>query len=73
VNVEQHAWRELSARLVELPGVEWLGLATGPFDVVLLVRAADMATLRDVVLFRLQSMPEVRATQTVFLLDELSR
>ncbi len=45
-------------------------LTTGGFDFALLVRVADVETLRDVVLDRLQAMPEVRSTQTVFVLDE---
>ena len=44
--------------------------ATGTFDFSLLVRVPDMQTLRDVVLERLQAMPEVRSTQTAFVLDE---
>ena len=32
-----------------------------------------METLRDVVLERLQSMPEIRSTQTSFVLEELRR
>jgi DNA-binding Lrp family transcriptional regulator len=70
VDIEQHAWRNLAARLLELPGVEYVGFTTGGFDLVLLVRAADMETLRDVVLERLQSMPEIRSTQTSFVLEE---
>jgi DNA-binding Lrp family transcriptional regulator len=73
VDIEQHTWRELSARILALPGVEYVGLTTGTFDLVLVVRAPDMETLRDVVLERLQSMPDVRSTQTSFVLDELRR
>ena len=70
VDIEQHEWRNLADRLLELPGVEYVGFTTGAFDLVLLVRAADMETLRDVVLERLQSMPEIRSTQTSFVLEE---
>jgi DNA-binding Lrp family transcriptional regulator len=73
VDIEQHAWRELAERLVHLPGVEYVGFCTGTADVVLLVRAPDMEHLRDVVLEKLQSMPEVRSTQTSFVLQELQR
>ena len=48
-----------------------LDRAFGTFDLVLLVRAPDMETLRDVVLDRLQAMPEIRTTQTSFVLEEL--
>ena len=70
VNVEQHAWREARAKLQQLPGLHHLALTTGGFDFALLVRVPDVETLRDVVLDRLQGMPEVRSTQTVFVLDE---
>ena len=37
VNVRQGSWRDLRSQLSSLPGVEWLGVATGRFDFVLLV------------------------------------
>jgi len=70
VDIEQHSWREMGERILEVPGVEYLGFTTGTFDLILLVRAPDMETLRDVVLYRLQSFPEVRSTQTSFVLEE---
>jgi DNA-binding Lrp family transcriptional regulator len=69
-DIDQHKWRDLAGRLMELPGLEYLGFTTGTFDLVLLVRAPDMETLRDVVLDRLQSMPEIRSTQSSFVLVE---
>ncbi|CAN5579284.1 Lrp/AsnC family transcriptional regulator [soil metagenome] len=62
VNVRQGRWRDLQQDLSALPGVEWVGVATGPFDFVLLTRAEDLVHLRDVVL---------RGLQTIVLLDEL--
>jgi Lrp/AsnC family leucine-responsive transcriptional regulator len=70
VSVMQHAWRGVGDRLRTLPGVEWLALSTGSFDYVLLVRAPDIAHLRDVVLEGLQNIPEIQSTQTMLLLDE---
>jgi DNA-binding Lrp family transcriptional regulator len=70
VNVEQHSWREARAKLRQLPGLHHLALTTGGFDFALLVRVPDVETLLDVVLDGLQGMPEVRSTQTVFVLDE---
>lgn len=70
VSVVQHAWRDVGERLRRLPGVEWLALSTGSFDYVLLVRAPDIDHLRDVILDDLQSIPEVRSSQTLVLLDE---
>jgi DNA-binding Lrp family transcriptional regulator len=70
VNVEQHSWREARAKLQQLPGLHHLAVTTCGFDFALLVRVPDVETLRDVVLEGLQGMPEVRSTQTVFVLDE---
>lgn len=70
INVEQGAWPTARDKISRLPGVEYVALTSGEFDFVLLVRAPDIAALRDVVLHRLQGMPEVRSTETIFILDE---
>jgi DNA-binding Lrp family transcriptional regulator len=70
VNVEQHSWREARDELLHLPGIEYVALTSGGFDFVVLVRMPDIDALRDVVLVRLQGMPQIRSTQTIFILDE---
>ncbi len=70
VNVRQGAWRDLQAQLCALPGVEWVGVAAGAFDFMLLVRADSLDHLRDVALSELQRIDGVRSAQTVVLLDE---
>ena len=70
VNVAQESWREAQTDLAAISGVEWVGLATGPFDIVLRIRCADLDELRDVVLVRLHAVPSVVSAQTVVLLDE---
>lgn len=70
VNVEQGQWRAAQTHLAALPAVEWVGLATGEFDIVLLVRCDDLHHLRDVVLVDLHAVPAVTSAQTVVLLDE---
>lgn len=73
VNVEQHAWRAARDELLHLPGLEYVALTSGGFDFVVLVRVPDIDALRDVVLVRLQGMPQIRSTQTIFVLDEQRR
>jgi DNA-binding Lrp family transcriptional regulator len=73
VNVEQGSWPTTRDKVSRLPGVEYVAMTSGEFDFVVLVRMPDLAALRDVVLYRLQSMPEVRATHTIFVLDEERR
>ena len=70
VNADQAEWRQLQGELAALPHVEWVALATGPFDFVLLVRCEDLNQLRDVVLVGLHALAAVRTAQTVVLLDE---
>jgi DNA-binding Lrp family transcriptional regulator len=73
VNVRQGLWRDLRESLRALPGVEWLGVATGRFDFVLLVRSDSLEHLRDVALHELQQLEGIRSAETVVLLDELDQ
>jgi len=73
VNVRQGLWRDLRDELSALPGVQWLGVATGRFDFVLLVRADSLEHLRDVALYELQQIEGVRSAETVVLLDEIDQ
>jgi DNA-binding Lrp family transcriptional regulator len=70
VNIDQHSWQTLRREWQTLPGLEYLAFTSGGFDVVMVVRVADVVALRDVVLVRLQGSPHVRSTQTIFILDE---
>ncbi len=70
ITVAQSDWRDLKAEVTGLPHVEWLGLTTGSFDFVVLVRARDLAELRDVVLERLLSLEGIKNAQTIVVLDE---
>jgi DNA-binding Lrp family transcriptional regulator len=69
----QPAWRSLREQLLRMPEIEFCAFTTGEYDALILVRVPDVETLRDVILERLQSMPAVRATQTIFVLDEVVR
>lgn len=70
LRVQQRGWRTVSDALAGIPDVEDVSLVSGDVDIVLLVRTADVQSLRDLVLDRLQAMPEVLATSTLFVLDE---
>lgn len=70
VNVDQANWAEVRDEIQALPGIEYLAFTSGSFDMVLLVRVADIHALRDVVLVRLHGIPHVRTTHTIFVLDE---
>jgi DNA-binding Lrp family transcriptional regulator len=73
LKITQHSWKTVGRQVLSIPEVDHATLLSGEHDIMLLVRTRDAASLRDVVLTRLQNMPEVASTQTVLIFDELSR
>jgi DNA-binding Lrp family transcriptional regulator len=71
LKVAQQSWKTLRSRVLAIADVEHAALVSGEYDIVLLVRTRDVGTLRDLVLTRLQEMPEVLSTQTVLIFDDL--
>lgn len=70
LTIQHNSWHEVRAALVEVPGVDHISLCSGEVDVLVLVRAADNATLRDLVLEVIRGIPGVLTTQTTIVLDE---
>ncbi len=73
LDIEQHEWQSLRSELIAVPGVEYLAMCAGRFDLMLLARATDIAELRDVLLGRIQRIAGVRSSETVVVLDEVRR
>lgn len=71
LKISQHSWKAVRQRVLEIPEVWHGALVSGDYDLVLLVRAPDAHSLRDLVLSRLQTMPDVTSSHTVLILDEL--
>jgi len=71
LRIAQQSWKSVRQRISTIPEVEHAALISGDDDLALLVRATDAAGLRDLVLNRFQTMPDVLATKTVLILDEL--
>ena len=71
LDIAQHSWKAVRRQLLDLPEVDHVALISGEHDILLRVRTRDAASLRDVVLTRLQEMPQIRATQTVVIFEEL--
>jgi Lrp/AsnC family transcriptional regulator, leucine-responsive regulatory protein len=70
ISVQQAGWQKVERALAAVEEVDYLAATTGEFDFLALVRVADVAALRDVVLERLHAIPGVVGTRTVFVLDE---
>jgi DNA-binding Lrp family transcriptional regulator len=72
LDIAQRSWKTVRRHLLEMPEVDHVALISGEHDILVRVRSHDASTLRDVVLTRLQDMPEVRSTQTVLIFEELA-
>ena len=70
LDIAQRTWKSARRQLLRMPEVDHIALLSGAHDILLRVRARDAASLRDVVLTRLQEIPEVRSTQTVLIFEE---
>ncbi len=71
LSIQQNSWRSLRDRLQSIEEVRHMALVGGDFDVMLLVRAADNAALRRVVLDELPSIPEVHSSRTSLIFEDL--
>ncbi|MFD5098837.1 Lrp/AsnC family transcriptional regulator [Streptomyces albidochromogenes] len=70
LKIVQNSWRTVRERLQELPGAAHIALVSGDFDVLLLVHTADNRALRELVLTKIQSIPEVLSTRTLLVFEE---
>lgn len=70
LKIVQNSWRRVREQLTALPGASHIALVSGDFDVLLLVHTADNRALRELVLTKLQSMPEILSTRTLLVFEE---
>lgn len=73
LNVRANAWAEFREAIATVPEVEYACIATGDFDVMMLVRSVTVQDIHVLVAGVLATMPSVRAVKTVVVLDELVR
>jgi DNA-binding Lrp family transcriptional regulator len=71
LDIAQRSWKSVRGQLLAIPEVDHVALVSGEHDILLRARARDAVDLRDVVLTKLQEIPEVRATQTVLIFEEV--
>src|SRR5215468_9891021 len=72
LDIAQRSWKSVRSQLLSMPEVDHVALVSGEHDILLRVRARDAVSLRDVVLTRLQDIPNVRSTQTVLIFEEVT-
>ncbi|EGJ75972.1 putative AsnC family transcriptional regulator [Streptomyces sp. Tu6071] len=70
LRIVQNSWRTVHRQLRGLPGVAHIALVSGDFDVLVLVHSPDNRALRELVLTRLQAIPEILSTRTLLVFEE---
>ncbi|MER5742904.1 Lrp/AsnC family transcriptional regulator [Streptomyces sp. NPDC059913] len=70
LKIVQNSWRTVREELQALPGATHIALVSGDFDVLLLVHTPDNRTLRELVLTKIQAIPEVLSTRTLLVFEE---
>ena len=70
LKIVQNSWRTVRDQLRALPGTSHIAQVGGDFDVLLLVHTLDNRSLRELVLDRLQAIPEVLSTRTLLVFEE---
>jgi DNA-binding Lrp family transcriptional regulator len=70
LDIAQRSWKSVRAQLLTMPEVDHIAFVSGEHDILLRVRARDAVSLRDVVVARLQDIPEVNSTQTMLIFEE---
>ncbi|MGE9696963.1 MULTISPECIES: Lrp/AsnC family transcriptional regulator [unclassified Streptomyces] len=70
LRIVQNSWRTVHRQLRSLPGVSHIALVSGDFDVLVLVHSPDNRALRELVLTRLQAIPEILSTRTLLVFEE---
>lgn len=70
LSIRQNSWREVREQLSRVQGIDHVALCSGEMDVIVLVRTADITSLRELVLEQLQSIPGVITTRTSIIFEE---
>jgi Lrp/AsnC family transcriptional regulator, leucine-responsive regulatory protein len=71
LKVRQPARPLLTEPLRTIPGIEYAGFVTGEQDVIVMMRAPDVRTLRDDMMSRLSAEQPVQGLNTILVLDEI--
>ncbi|GAA1323706.1 Lrp/AsnC family transcriptional regulator [Pseudonocardia xinjiangensis] len=73
VTVSPQTWSSFRRRVTEMSQVEYCAVTTGQHDAMLLVRARDVAEVHHFVTDVLAPLPEIRAVESVLVMDEVVR
>lgn len=69
IECEHARSREVMEKLLKIGGVEDARIVTGPYDLIALVAASNFKVLGDVVISKIQAIPNVKKTLTNVILE----
>ena len=64
---------ETMERLARVPGVQWVAMVTGQWDLMIELLVRDQAQLREVLTDTIWTLPEFRHSETLVVLDRVRR
>ncbi|WP_033291749.1 Lrp/AsnC family transcriptional regulator [Amycolatopsis jejuensis] len=67
----QQSSGDLREMLPHIPEIQYAAYLAGSFDIMVVIRARDMDHIRDLCLERFRALPGIRATQTMFVIEEV--
>ena len=70
INVESGFEDDVLRELRSIEGVDEAYFSYGVYDIITKVKAETMETLKDMVTKRIRSLPKVRSTLTLILMEE---
>ena len=70
INVESGAEQEIVDELKKIDGVEEAYFSYGVYDIITKVKAETMEQLKDMVTKQVRTLPKVRSTLTLIMMEE---
>lgn len=69
IECEHAKSKEVLSALIKIGGVKEARIVTGPYDLIALVAASNFKVLGDVVISKIQSIPDVKRTLTNVIIE----
>lgn len=69
IECEHAKSREVLDKILKIGGVKEARIVTGPYDLIALVAASNFKVLGDVVISKMQSIPNVKRTLTNVIIE----
>ena len=72
INVDSKQFKEISERMLSMPGVKEVHVVAGEYDIVAVIRVPDNRALSELLTGKLIHTPGVHRTKTLIAIDTFS-